>query len=167
MWSDLQALRNSSFTNLSRPLCSAHDFGYAPLGALDSNHATHDPDVHDFGRATCPSDIPAPPATLLVSPLGYVGATGTTSTSTVAASKGCTGGTSSQPSSDDHVGKAGFLTSDRQTHPVIHLGVHLVVGALLSPHRPHRSKLASRHGRRVCYLDRQQHLGSCPLPRWL
>jgi hypothetical protein len=42
-----------------------------------------------------------------------------------------------------------------------------VTGALLRPRRPRRSELASRHGRRVRYLDRQQHLGSCPSPRWL
>jgi hypothetical protein len=44
-----------------------------------------------------------------VSPSGYAGANDTASTSAVATSKGCTGGSSSQPSSDDHAGEAGLL----------------------------------------------------------
>jgi hypothetical protein len=49
-----------------------------------------------------------------VSPSGCVGATCTTSTSAVAASKGHTDGTFGQPSSDDHTGKVG-LPADKLT----------------------------------------------------
>jgi hypothetical protein len=42
------------------------------------------------------------------------------------------------------------------------LDVNLVAGALLRSCRPRRSELAPCHGRRVCCLDRQQHLGSRP-----
>jgi hypothetical protein len=75
--------------------------------------------LYDSGRITCGS------APLLASPSGYVRATGTSSTSAVAAGEGRTNGTSSQSSSDDHVGEAGLLASDRQTHPVGHLDVNL------------------------------------------
>jgi hypothetical protein len=84
-----------------------------------------------------------------------------------ATGEGCTSGTSGQPSSDDHMGEAGLLTTGRQSHPIGHLGIKLVAGALLRPHRPRRSKLASRHGRRICFLDHQQHMGPYPLPHWL
>jgi hypothetical protein len=91
--------------------------------------------LYDSGRTTSGS------ARLLASPSGYVRATGTTSTSAVAAGEGHTNGTSSQSSSDDHVGEAGLPTSDRQTHPVGHLDVNLVAGALLRPRHPRRSEL--------------------------
>jgi hypothetical protein len=74
----------------------------------------HGPGVHNSGRITCGSGIPVIPVALLTSPSGYVGATGTASTSAVATSKDCTGGSSGQPSSDDHTGEAG-LPADRLT----------------------------------------------------
>jgi hypothetical protein len=51
--------------------------------------------------------------------------------------EGRIGGTSDQPLSDDHTGEVGLLTSGQQTHPVGHLGVNLVAGALLHPCHPH------------------------------
>jgi hypothetical protein len=96
----------------------------------------------------------------------FMRAISTASTSVVAAGEGRTSGTSSQFSSNDHTGEAGLSASDRQTHPVGHLGANLVVGTLLHLHRPRRSKLASCHGRRVCCLDRQQHMGSYPSSCW-
>jgi hypothetical protein len=149
------------------PPCSTHDFGCTPRGALGSTCASRSPDVHNSGRATHGSDVLALPTTLLVSPLGCAGATGTASTSTVTASKGRTGGSSDHPSSDDHTGVAGFLASGRQTHPVGHYDVNLFTGVLLRPCHPGRSKLALRHGRRIYCLDCQQHLGSCPSLHWL
>jgi hypothetical protein len=106
----------------------------------------HDPGVHDSDRATRGTDVPA----LLVSPSGCVGATGTASTSAVADDEGRTGGTYGQPSSDDHVSKAGLLATGRQTHPVGHFGVDLVAGALYHLRHPRRSELAPHHGRRIC-----------------
>jgi hypothetical protein len=158
--SDHQALRSSFVTCFT-------DFGCTPRDALDSTCAMRDPGVHDSGRTTRASDVLAVPAALLASPSGCVGATGTASTSTIIDGEGRIGGTSDQPSSDDHVGEAGLPASDRQTHPIDQLSVNLVAGALLPLRRPRRSKLALRHGRKVCCLDRQQHMGSCSSPRWL
>jgi hypothetical protein len=62
-----------------------------------------------------------------VSPSGCAGATDTASTLAVTAGKGCTVGSSGQLSSDDHTGKAGLLAFGRQTHPIDHFGVDLVV----------------------------------------
>jgi hypothetical protein len=104
---------------------------------LDSTHATRGPGVHDSGRTTSGSVVPALSAALLVSPLGYVGATGTASASAVTVGEGCTCGTSGQPSPDDHTGEARLLAFNRQTHPVGHLSINQVVGALLHPRRPH------------------------------
>jgi hypothetical protein len=78
---------------------------------------------HDFAHV---SGVPA----LLASPSGCTGATNTASTSAAVTSEGHTGGTSGQPSSDDHAGEAGLPTTDRQTHNV----GHLVVTALSSAH---------------------------------
>jgi hypothetical protein len=138
------------------------DFGCAPRGSLDSTRATCGPIVYDSGCTTHGSDVLALPVALLASPSSYVRATDIASTSSVTVDEGRTGGSSSQPSSDDHVSKAGLPTFGRQTHLVSHLGIHLVVDALLRLCRPRRSELALHHGRRVCCLDRQQHLGSCP-----
>jgi hypothetical protein len=71
-----------------------------------------------------------------MSPSCCAGATDTASTSVVAVGEGSTGGTSSPPSSDDHAGKAGLPVFGQQTHSVSHLGVNLVVGALLHLRRP-------------------------------
>jgi hypothetical protein len=70
-----------------------------------------------------------------------MGATGTASTSAVIAGEGRTSSTFGQPSSDDHAGEAGLLTFGQQTHPVDHLSVNLITGALLHPCHPHRSEL--------------------------
>jgi hypothetical protein len=80
--------------------CDSHDFGCAPCGALDSTYAT------------CDSDIPALPTALLTSSLGCAAATSTAST--LAVDEGHTGGTSGQPSFDDHAGEAG-LPADKLT----------------------------------------------------
>jgi hypothetical protein len=77
----------------------AHDFKCTPRDTHDSTRATCGPDVHDSARG---SDVPA----LLASPLGYVGATSTASTSAIATGKGRIGGTSGQPSFDDNVGES-------------------------------------------------------------
>jgi hypothetical protein len=142
-------------------------FSRAPRDAHDSTRSPHGLGVHDSGRATRGISIPALPAALLVSPLDCTGATSTASTSAVATDEGRTGGTFGQHLSDDHASEAGLLATDRQTHPIGHLDVHLVVGALLCPRRIHLSELAPRHGRRIYCLDHQKHLGSCPSPRWL
>jgi hypothetical protein len=165
-WSDCHALRRY-FIDFDRAPRSAHGFGRAPRGTHDSTRATSSPDIYNSGRATRGIDVPALPTTLLVSPSGCVGATGTASTIAVAAGEGRTGGTSGQPSFDDHAGEAELPATGRQTHPVSHFGINLVASALLHPRHPRRSKLAPRHGRRICCLNRQQHLGSCPSPRWL
>jgi hypothetical protein len=115
-------------------MCGAREFGCAPRGALDSTRdpgvydsdcATHGPGVYnsgcatrgsgvyDSGCATRGSGIPALPATLLMSPSGYTRATGTASTSAIAADEGCTDGTSDQTSSDDHAGEAGLPATNR------------------------------------------------------
>jgi hypothetical protein len=142
--------------------CSLYDFGCAPCGALNSTRTTRGPGIYDYSRTTHGSR--ALPAPLLAPPLGYARVTDTASTSAVTASEGRTGGTSGQSSSDDHSGEAGFLASGRQTHPIGHLGVNLVVSTLLRPRYPSRSELMPRHGRRVFRLDWQQHMGSCPSP---
>jgi hypothetical protein len=126
----------------------------------------HGPCVHDSGRATQGFGILALPVALLVSPSGYVGATGTASTSAVATSKSCTSSSFGKPSSDDHASEAGLSATSRHTHPVDHFGVDLVTGAL-HPRYPHRSELVPCHERIICCLDDQQYLGSCPSPRWL
>jgi hypothetical protein len=78
-----------------------------------------------------------------------MGATGTTSTSTLTAGEGCTGGTSDQPSSNDHVGEVGLLATSRQTHTVSHLIIASLSGAHLRPHRSRQPILASCHGGRI------------------
>jgi hypothetical protein len=123
------------------------------------------PRCYDYSRTTCSSG--ALPAPLLVSPSSYVRGTGTASTSAVTTSECHTSGTSNQSSSDDYAGEAGLLATDRQTHPVGHLGANLIAGTFLRPLHPRRFELASHHGIRVYCLDRQQHLGSCPLSYWL
>jgi hypothetical protein len=156
--SDRPTLHSTSvacFADLSRLPCGAHDFGCTPRGALDST------------CAMCGPDVPALPIVLLTSPSGYAGVTGIATTSAVAAVKGRTGGSSCQLSYDDHAGEEGLPASGRQTHPIDHFGVDLVIGALLRQHRPRRSELVSHHRRRICCLDRQQKLGCCPWPRWL
>jgi hypothetical protein len=50
---------------LVAPRACAHDFGCAPRGALESTHATHGPDIHDSGRATRGSGVPALPVACL------------------------------------------------------------------------------------------------------
>jgi hypothetical protein len=147
------------------PRCGIHDFGCTPCSALNPTRATHGPNINDYGCTTRGSG--ALPAPLLASPLGCERATGTASTSAVTVGEGHISGTFDQSSSDDHTGEAGLSAFDRQTHPVGHLGTNLVAGTFLRPRRPCRSELASCHGRRVCCLDRQQHLGSCPLSCWL
>jgi hypothetical protein len=95
----------------------ALNFDCAPRGAHNSTRTMHDPNVHDSASASRCSGIPA----LLMLPLGYAGATGTASTSRVTAGECHTGGTSGQPTSDDHAGEAGLPTTHRQTHTVGHL----------------------------------------------
>jgi hypothetical protein len=90
-----------------------------------------DASVHESGRSTRGSDVPDLPIALLVSPSGCMGATGTASISEVAIGEGHSGGTSGQPSSDDQMGEAGLLATDRYTHPVGHFGIKLIIGALL------------------------------------
>jgi hypothetical protein len=74
-------------------------------------HATCGPGIHNSGHATRGSSVPTLPAALLVSPLGCARAIGTASTSAVATGEGRTGGSSDQPSFDDHVGEAGLPAS--------------------------------------------------------
>jgi hypothetical protein len=71
------------------------------------------PSIDGSGHASRGTDVPALPAALLVSSLGYTGATSTTSTSAVTIGKGRTSGTSGQPSFDDHAGEAGLPATDR------------------------------------------------------
>jgi hypothetical protein len=61
----------------------------------------------------CGPGVPALPVVLLTSPSGYVGVTGIASTSVVTAVKGRTGGSSCQPSYDDHAGEEGLPASGR------------------------------------------------------
>jgi hypothetical protein len=68
----------------------------------------HGPGVPDSGRASRGSGILTLCVVLLASPSGYVGATGTASTSVVTIGEGYTGGISGQTSSDDHVGEVGL-----------------------------------------------------------
>jgi hypothetical protein len=152
------------FVDFDRTPRGAHDFGRTPRGAHDATHAMRD---HNSRRATRGTGVPALPAALLTSPSGCAGATATASTSEVTIGEGHTCGTSGHPSSDDHVGEVGLLATNRQTHHVSHFGVDLVTGALLRLRCPHRSELAPHHGRRIYCLDRQQHMRSCPSPRWL
>jgi hypothetical protein len=98
-------------------------FGHAPHSANDSTCATRGPGVHDSGRTSRGIDVPALPTTLLASPSSYAGAIGTASTLVVTVGEVCIGGTSDQPSSDDHAGEAGLPGIGRQTHPVGHLDV--------------------------------------------
>jgi hypothetical protein len=132
-------------------------------GTDDSTRASRGPDVHDSTRASRSSSIPAS----LMSPSNCVRATNTSSTSEVAASEGCTGGTSSQPSSDYHMSEAGLLTAGQQTHVVSLLIVATLPSAHLCSHRPHRPMLVPCHGGRICCFDHQQHLGSCFSSCWL
>jgi hypothetical protein len=90
------------------------DFHHAPRGAHDSTRTTCSLGVHDSALTSCGFSIP----TLLASPSGYTGATGIASPSAVAAGKGHTGGTSGQPSSNDHTGEAGLSAVGWQTHIV-------------------------------------------------
>jgi hypothetical protein len=79
------------------------DFCRALRGTHNSTRATHGPGIHNFAHG---SDVPA----LLTSPLGCAGATGTATTSAVAAGESRTGGTSG-PSTDDHAGEVGLSTT--------------------------------------------------------
>jgi hypothetical protein len=74
---------------------------------------------------------------------------GTSSTSAVAASEGRSDGTSGPPSSDDHMGEVKLPTTNRQTHTIGHLIVTTLSGAHLRPSRPRRAILASCHGGRI------------------
>jgi hypothetical protein len=65
--------------------------------------------VHDSCCTTCGFGILAVPISLLTSPSGSAGATDTASTLAVVTGKGHTGGSSGQPSQDDHAGEVGFL----------------------------------------------------------
>jgi hypothetical protein len=65
--------------------------------------------------------------------LGYVGATGIASTSVVTAGDGHTGGTSGQPSSNDHTGVAGLPDTSQQTHTISHLVAATLSSAHLRP----------------------------------
>jgi hypothetical protein len=65
-------------------------------------------------HATRGSDVPTLSAALLTSLSGYARATGTASTSAVTTDKDRTGGSSGQPSSDDHAGEEG-LPADKLT----------------------------------------------------
>jgi hypothetical protein len=69
---------------------------------------TRGPSVYDHSSTTHISGA------LPASPSGYTGATITAFKSAVATGEHCTGGTSDQSSSDDHMGEAGLLT-DRLT----------------------------------------------------
>jgi hypothetical protein len=111
MLSDRQAHRSfivSCFIDFGCTPCGAHDFDRAPRDTYNSTGTTCDLGVHDSDHASCGTDVPTLPLALLASPSGCVGATRTASTSAVATGKGCTGGTSGQPSSDDHMGEAGL-----------------------------------------------------------
>jgi hypothetical protein len=90
-----------------------------------------DPGMHDSTHASHGTSVPI----LLVSPSGCAGATGITSTSAVAVGEGHTGGTSGQPSSDDHAGEARLPAMGRQTHIVGHLIVTTLYDAHLRPCR--------------------------------
>jgi hypothetical protein len=134
-WRSNRHLRQSDRSTLCDSFVTCFDdFSCAPHGTDDSTYATRGP------------GIPA----LLTSPSGHVGATGITSTSVIAAGEGHTvGGSSGQPSYDDHAGEAGLPSTDRQTHTVSHLVVVALSGAHLRPRRPHRPVLAPCHGRRI------------------
>jgi hypothetical protein len=158
--SDQLALRSTivaCFTNFSR----------APCGAHDSDCVIPGPDIHDSDHATCGPCVLVLPATLLASPSGYATATSAASTSALPADEGHISDAPSQPSSDDHASEAGFLTTDHQNHHVDHFIVGLDTNALLRPCHPRRFELALHHGKRICCLDHQQHMRSCPSPHWL
>jgi hypothetical protein len=129
-WSDRSTIHGSCiayFVVFNRAPCSTHD----------STHATRGPDIHESGCATHDTGVPALPTALLMSPSGCAGATGTASTSAVAAGEGHTDGTSDQHSSDDHTSEVELPAAGRQTHPIIHLNANLVIGALLHPCHSH------------------------------
>jgi hypothetical protein len=75
--------------------------------------------------------------------------TDTASTSAVIAGVGRTGGTSGQPSSDDHTDKAGLPATGQQTHIVGHLVIATLSGVHLRPRCPRQPILASRLGGRI------------------
>jgi hypothetical protein len=105
--SDRPTLRDSHvacFTDFTHAPRGTHDFGRAPHNTHDFARATRDLNSHDSARVSCDFDVPA----LLALPSGCTGATDTASTSAVAAGEGHTGGTSSQPSSDDHTDETGL-----------------------------------------------------------
>jgi hypothetical protein len=151
---------NKGWRSDCHPRRSDHPPPRRPIidGIAEIHRASCGLGIRDSTHASRGSDIPA----LLTSPSGCAGATGTASTSAVAASEGRTDGTSSQPSSDDHAGEAELPATGRQTHLVGHLIVVALSGAHLRPRRPCRPVLASCHGGRICYFDHQQYLGSCP-----
>jgi hypothetical protein len=126
---DRQALHNTFVACFT-------DFGRAPRSTHDSAHVTCGPNFHDSSCATRGTGVPTLPAALLTLPSGYAEATNTASVSAVATGEGCTGGTLAQPSSNDHVDKAGLPATGQQTHHVGHFGIDLVTGALLHPRRP-------------------------------
>jgi hypothetical protein len=103
-WSNRPTLHGpfvACFANFGRASRCAHDFGGGPRDTPDSNS--------NSGCASCGSSVPA----LLMSPSGCAGAIGTAPTLAVAAGEGRTGGTSDQPSSNDHAGEAGLLALGR------------------------------------------------------
>jgi hypothetical protein len=116
-------------TDFFHALSDTHNFDCLSHSALDSTCATRGPDIHDSAHASH--------------------ATSTASTSTVVASEGRTGGTSGQPSFDDHTSEAGLPATGRQTHIVGHLVVAALSGAHLRLCRPRRPILAPRHGGRI------------------
>jgi hypothetical protein len=122
--------------------CAAPTTSVAPHA---STRATRGPGVHDFARASRGSDVPA----LLTSPSGYVGATGTASTSAITVGEGRTSGTSGQPSSDDHTGETGISAIGQQTHTTGHLVIVALSDAHLRPCHPRRPVLASCNGGRI------------------
>jgi hypothetical protein len=103
----LSSLDKLFFMRQISPLV-AHYFGRTPCGTYDSTRATRGTGIRNSGHTTCDTNIPALPAALPTSPSTCAGATNTASTSAVVTSEGRTGGTSSQPSSDDHTGEAGL-----------------------------------------------------------
>jgi hypothetical protein len=78
--------------------------------ALRSNFVTC---FTNFICATHGPGIPTLPITLLTSSSGCAGLSDTAPTSVPATGKGCTGGTSGQPSSDDHAGEARLLATSQ------------------------------------------------------
>jgi hypothetical protein len=105
-----------SSPNLTAPRGTPMTSVAPPRGGHYSTRATHDPSIHDSNNATHGTDVPALSASLFMSLSTCAGATSTASTSAVAASEGHIGGTSSQPSFDDHTSETRLPTTDRQTH---------------------------------------------------